>query len=456
MPEAQDPIKTAQENTVQVPKTWAEIEATIKSIGRDAGKEGAAEMLVEEMKKFQKQQARTPEKDKALGFMKALNQDKSVMGKGRVSGLNIMPGFEKADELTGTGLKAAAALPLMLRAKREGGKPEDYAKNAGNDHVAKMFTKAAEGAQTASDFTSGGFMIPEEVSADVIAYLYNTSAVRRLGARIIPMARGNLSMNKINETLNAYWIGETNRIMTSKIQGGRIAMSAKKLGISVGISNDLIRFADGSVIQIIHDDMTRAARTTEDQALIRGRGTNYRPSSIDELMSDTNKVQANASNAFADIVQDLFKLQYLVDGREFELDAISPGFILSKRDAYFLKSLISTDGTFIFLPQMMQGLLIDAPYAATNNIPSNLGAGSDESEIYYGDFSQLLIGQSLDVTMQKWEGASWVDSNGNTVHGAQQDMTLETLVIEEDSAVRHDSAFSKLEGVDWSSEFLAA
>ena len=60
----------------------------------------------------------------------------------------------------------------------------------------------------------------------------------------------------------------------------------------------------------------------------------------------------------------------------------------------YLATVISSSGQFQF-PGVSEGRLFGWPLAATQNVPTNLGGSSNQSEIYLVDMDAFLIGQSL-------------------------------------------------------------
>ncbi len=64
------------------------------------------------------------------------------------------------------------------------------------------------------------------------------------------------------------------------------------------------------------------------------------------------------------------------------------------------------------------------PIHRTTQIPGNLGAGGDETEIYFADFWEIVIGDSMKIEIDANGGAAYVDADGETVSAYQRDLTL--------------------------------
>jgi len=103
----------------------------------------------------------------------------------------------------------------------------------------------------------------------------------------------------------------------------------------------------------------------------------------------------------------------------------------------------------------MQGELINKPVRTTNQLPKNLdasGQGSDdETEIYYGVWDQLYIGDTLNMQVKVLENAAYNDG-GTVKAGASRDETLIQGIHETDLAIGYDEAFAVAESVDFGAD----
>ena len=79
---------------------------------------------------------------------------------------------------------------------------------------------------------------------------------------------------------------------------------------------------------------------------------------------------------------------------------------------------------------LIKGSVIGYPFAVSQNIPDNLGAGTNLSAVIFGAFSQVLIGMwgGLDITADPYVEA---------LRGRLRLIVFQTA----DVAIRHPSAF---------------
>lgn len=291
----------------------------------------------------------------------------------------------------------------------------------------------------------GGFLVEKTYSRDFIDLLRPNVVVRNLGARTIPMRSGNLNMRKKTAASQAAYVGERLPIPTTNPTIGEMSMSAKKLAALVPITNELIRHADIGVDALVRDDLTEAVALKEDQQFIRGAGSATSPKGLSALMAAGNKVAAAGANTLASVTSDLGKLRLKVLNANVPMTKC--GYIMSPRTMMFLEGLRDGNGNKAY-PEIADGKLGIYPIGVTTSVPDNLGVGTNESELYFGDFAQFLIGDTYNVTIASSTEASYVE-DGVTRSAFQNDETLIRIIEEHDTGLRYDAAFAMLTAVTW-------
>jgi HK97 family phage major capsid protein len=129
---------------------------------------------------------------------------------------------------------------------------------------------------------------------------------------------------------------------------------------------------------------------------------------------------------------------------------ISPGWVMRAATKNFLASLRNPDTGFLMFPSIDQnGMLMGYAIKTTSQIPSNLGVGGDETEVYFADFNEVMIGDAMSITIATSTEAAYVNQNGDTVSAFQRDQTLMRAISEHDLAPRHVAALAGLNGAGW-------
>lgn len=331
------------------------------------------------------------------------------------------------------------------------------AKLWGRMDVAAALEKSVEKAMSAGDPTGGGFLVPVEFSQDVIELLRASGVVRSLSPMTIPMPSGSVKVPRITGGVTAAYIGENTNATKSEVATGQLTLTFKKLAALVPISNDLLRYSSPSADSIVRDDAVRSISAREDLAFIRGTGVDGTPQGLKSLINGANKLNANSSVSLAQTTEELGTLmQYIMDanitliiqqGATGGVD-VRPGWIFSPRTWRYLTTLQTTTGAYAFREEMLRGTLWGFPYRVTTQVPSNLGSGANESEVYFGAFAHAVIGEALGLTVDASQEAAYHDGTA-VVAAFSQDQTVIRVLAEHDFALRHDKAFSMLEQVTW-------
>ncbi|HEY4112869.1 MAG TPA: phage major capsid protein [Rhizomicrobium sp.] len=351
---------------------------------------------------------------------------------------NVIRGGIKRDPEKGE--MAARMLRCLAFAKRSGFSPLDISGRMWGDPLLTRAMAAGVGA-------SGGFLVPEQYAAEVIEFLRPASAVRKLNPIILPMPGGNTSMPRLASGANAGYVGENKPIVGQDLGTAQVKFSAKKLAALVPISNDLLAFASPQADQVVRDDMVTAIAQAEDVAFIRGSGTEYTPRGMRNAAPSSNVIAANGTVSATNTNDDLKKLQNALTNSNCRM--LRPGWMFAWRSRNYLYNLQNANNQYIYRDEMNQGKLNGFAYAVTNNIPINLGSGSD-SEIYLTDFADAVIAEVPGLRIDVSNEAAYNTDSNTVVSAFSNDQTVIRVIEEHDFNMRHDPSTAVLTGVTWS------
>jgi HK97 family phage major capsid protein len=313
-----------------------------------------------------------------------------------------------------------------------------YAEAAGDAEVAK--------ALGTSSSSAGGYLVPSPIASEVIPALQAATIVRRMGAVPVPLPNGIVNIPKIATAGAATWIGENANVGKTEPVFGNVQLSKKKLAALIPISNDLIRYSAPSVDSLIVNDTVRAIAAAEDSAYIRGAAAGNNPVGVKNLMHASMAVAMTATPDVAKVTSDLNKAVARVVAANVNL--VKPGWMMSPRTFFYLKALRDSTGAKAF-PELGDGMLLGYPVGMTTQIPDNLGGGTNESEVYFANFSDLLIGEALELSVAVSDQAAYHDGS-NVVAAFSLDQTVIRVILETDFAMRYDKSASMITGVTWS------
>jgi len=294
--------------------------------------------------------------------------------------------------------------------------------------------------------TAGGFLVPDDVSEEIIEFLRPASVVRASGAVEVPMPHGNLTMPKQVGGGSATYIGENTNIPPSQQTFGQLRLTARKLAALTPVSNDLIRFASPKVDTLVRNDLVAAIASTEDAAFIRGDGLGAGPRGLKSWATAANILAANGTVNLANITQDLGRLWLTL--RESNSRMRNIGWLMAPRTENYLRNLRDGNGNKAF-PEMASGTLNGYPFKSTTQIPVNLAVtGTNESELYLVDFADVIIGQATGMIIDVSDTAAYYDG-ANVVAAFSLDQTVVRVITEHDLGMRHDTSVAYIKDIDW-------
>lgn len=325
----------------------------------------------------------------------------------------------------------------------------------GIPHVAQQIAEANGDSglfanQNLSNGPSGGFLVPEDVSSEIIELLRPASTVRRMGARTVPMPNGNLTTNRRATGAMFGYIGEQEDVPATGYTYGKMKLSAKKLAGIVPISNDLLRASGTNVDRLIRDDIVADAAQIEDRFFLRGSGTENAPKGLrfqhtGTDFAATHVLQMTATPDLQKVDNDLGRLELAL--ANFNVPYGGAHWIMAPRTAMFLTNLRDGNGNKVY-PEMAQGQMRGKPVHTTTEIPINLGGGA-ESEIMLAHPQHVVIGEHMGIELAMSSEAAYRDSDGTMQAAFSRDETLMRMIMQHDLGVRHLPAVAILTGVTW-------
>ena len=279
----------------------------------------------------------------------------------------------------------------------------------------------------------GDALIPADYRPDAfIDRLRRTNRVRAMGATMLTGLTGNVTIPRRKASVAAGWVAENTALPNTDPQFDGVTLSPKHAGTISEWSRNMIMQASPDVEQLARDDMAAELARTLDVAAINGSGAGAEPRGI--LNTSGIGSVAIGTNGGAITFDALADLMGAVD----DVDATggSMGFLTNTKVRRAAAKVKDGQGNPLGVEVMFQGL---TP-TITNNVPSNLtkGTGTGLSPVFYGNWSDLLIGvwSELDILVNPYEATAY--AKGNVQIRAM--MTL-------DLAVRHPESFAAIKDV---------
>jgi HK97 family phage major capsid protein len=281
---------------------------------------------------------------------------------------------------------------------------------------------------------SGGALVPENIANEIIELLRPRSVVRQLGASTMPLVNGNLSVPRLIGGASSNYKGENDSQNSEGATLDDVKLSAKTQMSIVPMSNELIGKAGFRVESIFLNDMIMAVANRQDKAFLRDDGTNDTPTGFKKVATDAGRIKAWSGTVNLATI-DAYLDSLILGLMESDSNMIMCGWGLSPRTFMKLQGLRDGNGNKVY-PEMAKGFLKGWAVKHTTNIPVNLGGGT-ETEIYFADWHDVIIGETDVYTIDFSREATYNDSTGTLVSAYSKNQSVLRVVTGNDVGFRH-------------------
>ncbi|MBY6163253.1 phage major capsid protein [Mameliella alba] len=272
--------------------------------------------------------------------------------------------------------------------------------------------------------SAGGYTVPEYLGGALIDALRAQSVCVRAGAQTMPLSTSINNVAKLNADPTPAWRQELGSVAESDPTFGNVALNPQSLAVKCSVSHELLE--DSLNLERELPRVMSAAMAVElDRVALLGSGTAPEPRGVANVSGIGTNALAGALTSYAPFVT----------ARTGILSANAgpvSAFILHPRDEGTLTGLTDSDGQPLNAPRAVS----EIPMLTTTAIPTDGGAGSDESTIFAGNFRHLIIGIRQDVRIEVLR------------HTLASDLSYTFVAhMRADVAVQHAAAFYTQTGV---------
>lgn len=232
----------------------------------------------------------------------------------------------------------------------------------------------------------GGWLVPLTVESTIVKKLNATSEIRKY-ATVLNNVVGQLKLGAEDALVQAYWVAESDTATLSSATWATVTLQPKK-AVGFGKFTDEVltqTVSNPDIRKLVVDQFAYAIQVLEDAAFTNGDGTGKPKGYRTTTLPGANvKAQAGASFALVDSMTLYRALPkgYRANATWFMADSVNALYDGLKDSAN--RPLLNTFDDDL---DKIKG----RPVAYDPNIPTNLGAGTNESEIWFGDFSKYII-----------------------------------------------------------------
>lgn len=293
----------------------------------------------------------------------------------------------------------------------------------------------------------GGYTIPTQMAAELIERLKAMQVLPKLGIRTYTVDEGFgqvlLPRHSAGATFN--WIGEAATPADSTPQFELPIASIKRNAAVIEVPNDLLRMNGVDLEDALLRDFTEDAALAADIAGLRGSGSSFQPRGVVNTPG-VNSTGAGTPNGGPVTIDLLLELQRLV--MEDNSRMASPGYVMHSNVWHQMMKILENSQHIYpsvhYAPGVMEKpgqRVLGHNIGISNQIPVNLveGTSSNLSEIYFGDWSDLVQVRwgGLEVRMSREAHNPTTGRSSFT-----QDLTFFLVIQKLDYVVRHAGSFA--------------
>lgn len=255
--------------------------------------------------------------------------------------------------------------------------------------------------------------IPVEQSDEVVKLMVRGSSVLRL-AKVETMSSDTKTVPVMTEGAGAYWVGEGQRIQTSKATWIFPKLEAKKLAVIIPCSREKLNDPNIDIFEELRENIAEAFYTAIDSAALFGTNSPFKQN-IFQTASERENLIAMGTNKTLDL--DVSDAMAFVEASGTDVN----GVIAPIRIRKALRELRDTNGNMLYVPGT------DTTQFYQNPIEFNRNGAWDESkaELIVGDWTKLLVGIRQDIEYQILTEAALqgtLDEDGKPLSLAEQDL----------------------------------
>lgn len=236
----------------------------------------------------------------------------------------------------------------------------------------------------------------------------------------------------------AYWVGEGQKIETSKATWLEAKMRAYKLGVILPVTKEFLNYTYSDFFEAMKPMIAEAFARKFDEAGILNVGDNPFNKSIEQSVQTAGNVISGEYNE-----DNLLDLEALVENNDYDPNA----FISKRTNRRALSSIVdSVSNERLFEKGKGRNAIDTLDGLPVVNLKS---PDYKENVIYTGDFNQLFYGipQRIEYKIDDSSQLSTIkDGNGEPINLFERDMLALRATMHVAVHIADDKAFAKFEG----------
>lgn len=253
--------------------------------------------------------------------------------------------------------------------------------------------------------SAGGFLVPEELMANIIV-LREAFGVFRQECQVVPMGSDTLNWPRRTGGLTAFFTGENTSVTESQAAWDNVNLTAKKLGALTRMSNEISEDAVVSIADWLVGEIAYAFAAKEDDCGWNGDGTSTYGGirGISQIFQDgshtAGQVQVSSATWASMVIKDFIAVmgllpQYALPGAKWYMS--QQGFYSIAAKVFAEAGGNRTDTLSEAVPHRILGF----PVIFSQKLPITT-PGSGKPMFFFGDLAKAsALGERRGVTIKR-------------------------------------------------------
>lgn len=270
----------------------------------------------------------------------------------------------------------------------------------------------------------------DHLGASFIDILQENMVLASLGVTMLRGLEGNVAIPKQTGQETASWLNPENAAVTATdATFSQVSLSPKDLAVGTSMTRRLVQQSDPSVEGIVRRSIVRRVAQGIDKAGINGSGSAGQPQGVIGA-SNVGAPTLSATPTYAEIRNFIRLLMASnaggLPGKAWLVNAAGMNAFMGT----FLNASAS-DRPLFELTGDGEGRMLGYRAMISENVPGNLGAGTNEDGVIFGAWSELIMGL--------WGGLDIISDQYTSARSGQINVTVFQTV---DFAIAHPEAFA--------------
>lgn len=231
-----------------------------------------------------------------------------------------------------------------------------------------------------------------QYGGELINILRNIALTVRMGARVLTGLSSPVGFPRQTQDVTAQWVAENSGsdVTGSNVKTDLVTLTPKTLQAATAYSRQLLVQSSVDVEAMVRESIAAAHALAWDKAALHGTGTSNQPTGI----YNATGVSSHAFSSGMPTYQDLLAMEDIVAEGNAYLGAL--GWLTRPKFASKAKGILefNVNGSRkIWEGTILEGEMDGYVARATNQVRNDLGSGSNEIGLIFGNWNDLLIGQ---------------------------------------------------------------